>query len=101
MQSIIIDEENNWPFLADFNNQDVDGAVRGFGLFKTMNYKDVLITPINGQKIWLSDGDVEMKGTLSFRDGIWVAIPNEEGYKDVDEKASYHNKNLLNKPQIG
>ena len=90
-----MDKENNWPFLADFNNRDVDGAVRSIFPFTTMNFVDVSIKPIEGQKIWLSDGDVELFGILHFKNGFWVAIPDEEGFKDVDEKASYHNKNRL------
>lgn len=93
MENIIMDKENNWPFLADFNDCDEDGAVRGFSLFTTMNFKDVSVLPVTGQKVWLSDGDVEMKGTLDFRDGIWVAIRDKEGFKEVDKSALYHINN--------
>jgi hypothetical protein len=35
-----------------------------------------------------------MIGTTTFRDGIWVAIPDKNSFKDVDENAPYHIKNM-------
>ncbi|MEI7765764.1 MAG: hypothetical protein WCI93_04255 [bacterium] len=94
MKKILIDTKNNWPFLADFNNRDINGSICGFNTFTTMEFENVIIEPIEGQKVWLSDGELEIKGELALQGHLWTVIPDEEGFKDVDEKASYHNKNL-------
>lgn len=81
------------PIYADFNNRDEDDAVRIFPPHRTVADEELDIQLTEGKPMWLSDGEVEVRGVLTFRDGIWVVIPNEDGFRYVDEKASYHNKN--------
>lgn len=95
MKNIILDEEKKWPIYADFNAQDEDGSIRLFNPHPTMDLrKKINIPMIEGDKIWISDGELEMIGTIISRDGIWISIPNEEGIKYVNEKASYYIKNI-------
>lgn len=91
---MIKDQENNWPLLADFNNRDEEGAVRSIFPFTNLKFADVHFEPKTGQKIWLSDGDVELKGTLELKNGNWVVVPDEEGFSDVDKDAPYNTNSL-------
>lgn len=85
---------NKEPIFADFGNADEDGAIR---LITNGTLADLVRTNISlaeGQDIWLTDNDVEMIGTVTFRNNIWIAIPNESGFKDVPKDAAYHISNL-------
>ncbi len=95
MKTIILDQDRKWPIYADFNAQDEDGSIRLFSPHPTLDLRKYIDIPkIEGEKIWISDGEIEMIGTLTLRDGIWVAVPGKEGVKYVDESSSYYVKKL-------
>ncbi|SRR5258708_6383695 len=85
---------NKEPIFADFANSDEDGAIRLVTNGTLADLKRMKLSLSNGQKIWLTDNDVEMVGTIASRDGIWVAIPDFDGFKPVTLDAPYHIKNL-------
>jgi hypothetical protein len=74
---------NKEPILVDFGNADQDGAIRLITNGAIADVERLGIILIEGKKIWLTDNDVEMIGTLSFRKNIWVVIPDENGFKKV------------------
>ena len=89
------------PLYVDFNGGDPDGAywMGGRSPFLNLRLEEVDYIPAEGTKVWVSDGDVEMMGTLAFREApnghkYWVAIPEKGTTKDVQKDAWYHNDNL-------
>ena len=87
-------EVNKEPIFVDFANCDEDGAIRLItrGTLDDLNRMGLQLT--EGQKILVTDNEIEMTGTVTFRDGMWVAIPDEKGFKKVDENAPHHIKNI-------
>ena len=78
---------------ADFNAQDVDGAVRlYFPLRLATSGNEIELELQESEKIWLTDGDVEVVGTLMKRGEFWVVLPSEK-YQQVNENAPHHIKN--------
>ena len=59
--------------------------------------KDQKILLTEGRVIWLTDHGVEVKGLVKNRNGIWVVIPDDNGFKPAQSNASYHVNNLSNK----
>lgn len=89
MEELIIGE----PIEADFNAQDTDGAVRLYlPLRLATTGKKIQLALVEQKKMWLTDGEVEVVGTISHRGNFWVVLPSES-YKDVTEAASYYIKN--------
>ena len=85
---------NKEPIEVDFNNLEEDGAVRLHLPVTQQRLKKEGLELSEGRKIWVTDNEIEMIGTTTFRDGIWVAIPDKNSFKDVDENAPYHIKNM-------
>jgi hypothetical protein len=85
---------NSQPIFADFGNSDEDGAVRLVTDGTLADLERLNISLGEGQVIWLTDNDVEMIGTVAFRNGIWVAVPNQNGFKQVPLDAPHHINNL-------
>ena len=85
---------NNEPVWADFNDRDADGAVWLGKVLTDMKLSNLEAQPKDGDTIRVSDGDVEMTGTVESREGGWVAIPDANGFRDVPKDAPYHNDNL-------
>jgi hypothetical protein len=85
---------NSQPIFADFGNSDEDGAVRLVTDGTLADLKRLEFSLAEGQRIWLTDHDVEMTGTVTFRNGMWVAIPDANGFKQVPIDAPYHINNL-------
>jgi hypothetical protein len=85
---------NQEPIFADFGNADEDGAIRLITDGTKADIERLNLRLAEGQQIWLTDNDVEVVGTLTFRDGMWVATPGANGYKDVAEDAPHHISNL-------
>ncbi len=85
---------NSQPIFADFGNSDEDGAVRLVTNGTLADLKRLEFSLAEGQRIWLTDHDVEMTGTVAFRNGMWVAIPDANGFKQVPIDAPYHINNL-------
>ncbi len=77
---------NSTPFLVDFNSSDEDNAVWLPLPCKTIDYKKVDYIPEEGQILWVSDGDIEFQGKVTFRVDRWVVIPNKEGYRQCDNR---------------
>ena len=84
------------PLWADFNDCDDDGAVlMGAPPFVDMHLQETDFVPTEGAKVLVSDGEIELTGTLAFRDKkYWVTIPDEGSTKKVPKDAWYHNDNL-------
>lgn len=61
---------NQAPVFADFANRDVDGAIRLITEGTLSDIKRLQLSLAEGQHIWLTDNDVEVIGTLTFRDGV-------------------------------
>jgi len=78
---------NREPFFADFGNSDVDGAIRLITNGTLAEIARLGLSLAEGQRVWLTDNDIEVIATISFRDGKWVAIPDANGYKNVPEDA--------------
>jgi hypothetical protein len=85
---------NSQPIFADFGNSDEDGAVRLVTDGTLADLERLNISLAEGQIIWLTDNDMEMTGTVTFRNGIWVATPNQNGFRQVPLDAPYHINNL-------
>jgi hypothetical protein len=85
---------NSQPIFADFGNSDKDGAVRLVTDGTLADLKRLEYSLAEGERIWLTDHDVQTFGTVTFRKGIWVAIPDSNGFSQVPEDAPYHIKNL-------
>lgn len=85
---------NKEPITVDFGNSDQDGAVRLITNGTKADIERMKLVLIEGQQIWLTDNEVEMKGTLTLRDGIWVVIPGPEGFIEVQKDAPHHLDNL-------
>jgi hypothetical protein len=85
---------NQEPIFADFGNADEDGAIRLITDGTSADVERLGIKFEDGQQIWLTDNDIEVIGTLKFRDGMWVTIPDPEGFKDVPKDAPYHINNI-------
>jgi hypothetical protein len=85
---------NAEPIFADFGNSDEDGAVRlnCDGTFADLARMGLSFS--EGQRVWLTDHDIETNGTVTFRNGIWVAIPDQNGFKQVPLDAAHHINNL-------
>jgi hypothetical protein len=95
-------DNSKQPLYADFNGLEEDGAVfMGLPPFDDMYLKKTDFVPKEGSKIWVSDGDVEETGTLSFRKRgeyqYWVLVTDKGSIKDVPKDAWYHNDNLSKK----
>jgi len=84
------------PLWADFNDCDNDGAVlMGAPPFVDMYLQETDFVPTEGAKVLVSDGEIELTGTLAFRDKkYWVTVPDEGSTKKVPKDAWYHNDNL-------
>lgn len=87
------------PLYVDFNGDDSDGAYWMWNPpFNDIRLKKIDFVPKEALKVWVSDGDVEMMGKLSFRDNgehkYWVVIPEKGTTKNVPKDAWYHNDNL-------
>ena len=84
------------PLWADFNACDNDGAVlMGAPPFLDMHPQETDFVPTDGANVLISDGEIELTGTLAFRDNkYWVTIPVEGSTKKVPKDAWYHNDNL-------
>ena len=74
-----------------------DGAVRLYPSYTYFDRDRIDFDLKEGQILWLTDGDVEVMGKATFRDGLWVVIPDEKGFNNVDENAPYHIKSLPKK----
>jgi hypothetical protein len=85
---------NSKPIFADFGNSDEDGAVRlnCDGTFADLASMGLSFS--EGQRVWLTDHDIETTGTVTLRNGMWVAIPDAGGFKQVPLDAFYHVNNL-------
>ena len=88
-------EINKKPVSADFGNAEENGAIRLVTRGTLSDLERMQINLVEGQRIWLTDNDVEMIGIVARRDDIWVAIPDENGFKNVPREAWYHIDNLL------
>jgi hypothetical protein len=90
MQNKMMKKKSNIAILADFNSQDEDGAIRMFdNLWSAIDRSELPIVPKEDMEVLLTDGDVEIRGRLKFRDKIWVAIPITE-FKNVEKTSEYH-----------
>ena len=69
---------------------DEDGAVRLHLPITTSSLSKLDIALSEGQRIWITDGEIEEFAITEYRNGIWVAIPEENSLKDVDKNARYH-----------
>lgn len=79
---------NTKPIFVDFNNLDESGAVRlnTKGTLEDIKNQNIVLS--EKQIIWVSDGEIEMVGSVTTRDGIWVAVPDKNGFKHVNRKNS-------------
>lgn len=70
--------KNKKPISVDFNNADIDGAIRltTSATLEAINEQNLNL--VEGEKIWITDGEIEEIGTLALREGAWVSI-SEEG----------------------
>jgi hypothetical protein len=81
---------NNEPIFADVNNCDQDGAVR-LSTRGTLHDLDRLQLKFEeGQVVWISDGEIELLGNVTTRDGQWVAVPIAGSQKAVDKNSPHH-----------
>ena len=71
---------NKTPLLVDFNSRDKDGAVwlSGFGIVKQI--AEMGLTLSEGDILWVTDGELEIKGPVTYRIDRWVVIPDEGGF---------------------
>jgi hypothetical protein len=92
-------DNNAQPLYADFNEMDDDRAtVMGIPPFKDIYLQNTDFVPKEGAKVWISDGDIEERGTLKFRENrYWVLVQDENGTKSVPKDAWYHHDNLSKK----
>lgn len=74
---------NDKPIDVDFNNLEKDNAVRLHLPVTIESLKENKIQLKEGLILWVTDGETEMLGTVTLRNGIWVAIPDKNGFKDV------------------
>lgn len=58
---------------VDFGNCDADGAVRLMTRGATNALEEASLQLYEGMEIYLSDGELSAKGSVSLRDGMWVA----------------------------
>lgn len=82
---LLEDVNINELIYADFNSRNEDNVVRMYQPFTTLNNKKIDLELFEGENLWLSDGEVEMRGVLTFREGIWVVVPDENGFKYVEK----------------
>ncbi len=74
---------NPVPILVDFNSM-LPGMVLILSVNGVLSELENLNTELKeGMIIWVTDNEMEMVGTVAKKDGLWILIPNEEGYKDV------------------
>ena len=63
--------------------------------------QDTEFVPKEGARVWISDGDLEEMGTLSFRERgkykYWVVLTDKGSTKSVPKDAWYHHDNLEKK----
>ena len=86
---------NEEPIHVDFNNLDEDTSVRIYQPLKSIDLKrEFDIKLKGGEYIWVSDGEIEIRGTVESREHLWVVVPDDEGFKDVDPNSPYHIKNV-------
>lgn len=78
---------NHEPIYADFGNADEDGAIRLITNGTLADLDKMHISLEEGQKVWLSDGDVEVRAEVKRRGNIWVAVPYEK-YKNTNQEVS-------------
>ncbi|HEU5176999.1 MAG TPA: hypothetical protein VFU24_06050 [Burkholderiales bacterium] len=64
---------SNAAIPVDFNARDEDGSVRILSKLTMEHIKKNGISLSEGVKILMTDGEVSAEGTLTFRDGMWVA----------------------------
>ena len=65
------------PIPVDFANADTDGAVRLITRGTTDHCKAHGIVFTEGMPVVMSDGEIVAEGTLSNREGVWVAVVNK------------------------
>jgi hypothetical protein len=87
---------NNEPIFADFGNSDPDGAVRLITDGTLDDLKRLNISLSEGMHLWLTDYDVEVTGNTTYRNGVWVLIPDSK-FKQVPLDAPYHINNQQQK----
>ncbi len=77
---------NTKPIFADFNNQEEDGAVRldTRGTLHDLDQQNIILK--DGDYLWVTDTEIEVRGQVEFRDKIWVLIPDDDGFMEVDIK---------------
>ncbi|MCX6785203.1 MAG: hypothetical protein NTV81_04790 [Candidatus Komeilibacteria bacterium] len=85
---------NSEPIWVDFCNSDEDGAVRLLLPIESIKHERLNLNFVEGQVVWVTDGDVEEFGILKFRDGMWVAISLKGTFKDVDKDSPYYIGNV-------
>lgn len=81
---------NKEPITVDFGNADQDGAIRLVTKGSIEDIERLDLTLVDGAKVWLTDNDVEAKGTLVLRDDMWVVVIDEEGFAEVPRDAAHH-----------
>ena len=90
----MLENSMNEPIRADFNSRDEDDAVRIFPPLATLTGKPIDSELLEGDVLWISDGEIEMHGKVTYRDGIWVVIPDINGFGDLDENSPFHNDRI-------
>jgi hypothetical protein len=55
-----------------------------------MALKGMDLELVEGLNVWITDGEIEAIGTTTFRDGIWVAVLDEDSLKSLDKNSPYH-----------
>jgi hypothetical protein len=81
---------NDVPIYIDFNSGDEDGAIWLILPIEDVYLKKLDLQPKEGQVILVSDGDVEMIGTITFRGDRWVVVPEKGTIKNVEKDSPYH-----------
>lgn len=66
------------PVDVDFNNVEEDGAVRLHLPTTQRSLRKIGIILSDGMRLVVSDGEIEEVGIVTFRDGIWVLIPDKQ-----------------------
>ena len=67
---------DNSPFVltVDFGNSDEDGAVRLVTNGAIESIKAYRGRVFEGAEVLLTDGELNARGVLAMRDGMWIAI---------------------------
>ena len=62
---------------VDFANADTDGAIRLITRGTIEHCKAHAIVFTEGMPVVMSDGEIVAEGTVSNREGVWVAVVNK------------------------